>query len=172
MKKITTLIVFLIFNTLMFSQEKDSLLIVGKWKVVSIETHNYKYNSLTDSFSWSEDFEKILPKLIKDTIFKNAEEAIEDTKKKTLGDTFIFQNDGVYFRKQGNQTLRKGIYNIDFSEKIIHFKDKDKPEYSMEYFFNEGFLYLNIKFGTVKINSKPPTLKPTKFILKRTQESE
>jgi hypothetical protein len=48
MKRILILIVLLIYNSFIFSQEKDSLLI-GEWKVISTETHNYFYDSTTDS---------------------------------------------------------------------------------------------------------------------------
>ncbi len=145
MKKTLTIIVFLAYSSILFSQEKDSL-IVGEWKVISIETQNYYYNSLTDSFSWSKEYEKILPKLIKDFGYKNSEEFVESAKKKTTSDKFIFQKDGIYLRKSNTETLRKGDYVINSSEKIIYFKDKDKSEYSMKYFIKKGVSIFNNNF--------------------------
>ena len=164
MKKIYTLILFLTCTTLLFSQEKDSLL-VGEWKVICMETENYYYNSVNESFHWSKDYEtKILPKQIKD-YGGNAEEFVASTKGRTLCDRFVFQEDGIYLRKCNTQILRKGNYNINSSEKTIYFKDKDKPEYSMKYSIKKGLLYLTIIFNG---NSK---LKPTKFILQKVTTS-
>lgn len=168
MKKTLTIIVFLVYSSILFSQEKDSL-IVGEWKVISIDTQNYYYNTLTDSFSWSKEFEKMLPKLIKDFGYKNSEEFIESTKKKIINDKFIFKKDGVYLRKLNTKTLREGNYNINSSEKIIYFIDKDKSEHSMKYSIKKGLLYLT--FGSkksVKIKSKTIKVKPTKFVLQKT----
>ena len=164
MKKTLIIIVFLAYSSILFSQEKDSL-IVGEWKVISIETQNYYYNSLTDSFSWSKEYKKMLPKLMKDFGYNDSEEFVESTKKKTTSDKFIFQKDGIYLRKCNTQILREGNYSIKSSEKIIDFKDKDKPEYSMKYSIKKGLLYLTIIFNG---NSK---LKPTKFVLQKTTTS-
>lgn len=164
MKKTLTIIVFLAYSSILFSQEKDSL-IVGEWKVICIKTQNYYYNSLTDSFSWSKEYKKMLPKLMKDFGYNDSEEFSESTKKKTTSDKFIFEENGVYLRKCNIQILRKGNYNINSSEKTIYFKDKDKPEYSMKYSIKKGLLYLTIIFNG---NSK---LKPTKFILQKVTTS-
>lgn len=168
MKKILILILFFAYNSIIFSQEKDSL-IVGEWKVICIETQNYYYNSLTDSFSWSKDYEKMLPKLIKDFGYKNSEELSESTKKQTTNDTFVFEENGVYLRKSNIQILRKGNYTINSSKKIIYFKDKDKPEYSMKYSTKKGLLHLTSGYTkSVQLKSKTIKLKPTKFILQKT----
>ncbi|HEY6143662.1 MAG TPA: hypothetical protein VIV55_09650 [Flavobacterium sp.] len=164
MKKNLILIVFLACSTIMLSQEKDSL-VIGEWKVISIDTENYYYDSTTDSFSWSKGFEKMLPKLIKDYGYKNSEEFAESTKKAMICDKFIFEENGVYLRKCNAQILREGNYSIKSSKKIIYFKDKEKPEYSMKYSIKKGLLYLTI------ILNDSAKLKPTKFILQKTTTS-
>jgi hypothetical protein len=168
MKRILILIIFFTTSSVLFSQEKDSL-IVGEWNVISIENQNYNYNSLTDSFSWSKEYEKMLPQLIKDFGYKNSEEFVEYTKKKTTTDKFVFEKNGIYYRKSDTRILREGNFNINSSEKIIYFKDKDLPEYSMEYSIKKGFLHLTIvRKKNLQIGSKTIKLKPTKSILQKT----
>ncbi|MES2575315.1 MAG: hypothetical protein V4572_10255 [Bacteroidota bacterium] len=169
MKKKLILIVFLAYNTLMFSQEKDSLL-VGEWKVICIETHNYYYNSITDSLSYSKEFKKMLPDLIKSNSFgfKNIEDFNEQAKKEISNDKFIFEENEVYLRKKDDKIISEANYKIDTSKKTILFKDKNKPEYTMEYSIEKEFLHLTRNYkGGIKTKSKTIYLKPTIFILKR-----
>ncbi|RVT78471.1 hypothetical protein EOD40_04340 [Flavobacterium sufflavum] len=161
------IIVFLAYSSLIFSQEKDTL-IIGKWKVISIETHNYYYNSETDSLSYFKEYKKMLPDLIKSFGYKNLAEFEQGTKKEFANDKFIFKDNNVYLRKKGDKILREGNYTANKSEKTISFKDKDKPEHIMEYFIEKGLLHLTMNFKQkIKTKSSSINLRPTKLILQK-----
>lgn len=153
MKKILTLILFLACNAIMFSQEKDSLL-VGEWKVIYIQTHNMYYNALTDSLTYTKEYTKLTPRLIKDFNYKNIKGLKEQSKKKLSNDQFVFEDNGIYLRKKEDKVLREGNYTVNNSKKTISFKDKDKPSYSMKYSIKKGLLCLKINFKGPVHNTK------------------
>lgn len=164
MKRIL-LIVVLAYHSLCFSQEKDSLLI-GEWKVISTETHNYFYDSTTDSLSYFKEYKKMLPDLIKSFGYKNLAEFEQETKKEFANDKFIFKDNNVFLRKKGDKTLREGNYTVNTSEKTISFKDKS--DYKMEYFIEKGILHLTMNFKqNIKAKSSSINLRPTKLVLQK-----
>lgn len=165
MKRIITLIAFLTYSSLIFSQEKDTL-IIGEWKVICIETHNYYYNSETDSLSYFKEYKKMLPDLMKSFGYKNLAEFEQGTKKEVANDKFIFKDNNVFLRKKGDKILREGSYAINTSEKTISFKDKS--DYKMEYFIEKGILHLTMNFKqNIKTKSSSINLRPTKLILQK-----
>ena len=163
-------IVLLLVCISSFSQEKNSFL-VGKWKIISIETHLMSYNTITDSLSYSKEFEKLIPGIIskyKDK-YKNMDSFNEYNKKQNSNNFFVFKEDGVYLRITDNKSTTEGKYNIIPSKQIIKFSFKssrDKIEKnSMKYSVQDENLYLTLTFDDIKGKK----IKPTNFILKKKQ---
>lgn len=170
MKKILTLIVFLIYNTMLFSQEKDSFL-VGEWKIICIQTHNYYYNSVNDSLFYFKEFKKTIPDILKSEIFKFKDLADfnENTKKESVNFKFIFEKNQTYIKTKEDKIISKGKYTIDSLTKKIYLGGKEKPRHIMEYYIDNELLYLtfNDYESGIKVGNKTIYLRPTKYTLKR-----
>ncbi len=170
MKKTLTLIVFLVCNTLIFSQEKNSFL-VGEWKIICIQTHNYYYNSVNDSLFYFKEFKETIPEILKSEVFKFKDLADfnKNTKEESIHFKFIFEKNQTYVKKKEDKIISKGKYTIDSLAKKIYLGGKEKPRHIMEYYIENELLYLTFndyKDG-ITIDSKTIYLRPTKYILKR-----
>lgn len=161
-------IFFLFIYISSFSQEKNSFL-VGKWKMISIETHLLSYNAITDSLSYSEDFKKMIPELLrkyKDK-YKDIDAINAYHKKQNSNNYFFFKEDGSYIRIINNKIRIEGKYKVKPSKQIIEIRFKssrNKIEKSeMKYSVKDDYLYLTLTFD----DRNGKKTRPTNFILNK-----
>ncbi|MFD0836705.1 hypothetical protein ACFQ0I_13080 [Mariniflexile aquimaris] len=161
-------IFFLFIYISSFSQEKNSFL-VGKWKMISIETHLLSYNTITDSLSYSEDFKKMIPEFLKKykDKYKDIDAINEYHKKQNSNNYFVFNEDGSYLRITNNKITIDGKYKVKPSKQIIEISFKSSrnkiEKSSMKYSVKDDNLYLTLTFD----DRKGKKIRPTNFILNK-----
>ena len=163
-------LVLLFVSISSFSQEKNSL--VGKWKMINIETHLISYNTITYSLSYSKEFKKMIPEFLRkhQDKYKNIDALNEYLKKQNSNNYFVFKEDGGYLRITDNKIAIEGKYKVVPSKQKIKIRFKSSrnriEKGSMTYSVNDDKLYLTLKFDD--INGKK--IRPTHFVLEKTTD--
>ena len=135
MKRILTLL-FLISLTISCAQNEQDK-IVGKWKIVSVNSGDFYLNTKTDSISISKEFKKVFDdSLALDNVINFA--------KMTYNNNVMeFNDSGVFNQMIDNELKMYGTYEIKASIEKINVLLKDKVNWEMDYELFENQLHLN-----------------------------
>lgn len=135
------LITVLILSSFLFSciQEKN-ISLIGKWKIISIDSGDFYINTKTDSIFISKKTK---------TIFKDSLELnnmINIAKKTYTDNTIDFNINGNYLQKNESVVSMSGTYKINTLDKKISVTTKDDINFEMDYRVSDSILYLTMHF--------------------------
>ncbi|HBH47913.1 MAG TPA: hypothetical protein DDX98_04705 [Bacteroidales bacterium] len=134
MKSILTLL-FLISLTISCGQNEQEK-IIGKWKIVSVNSGDFYLNTKTDSISISKEFKKAFnDSLALDNVINVA----KMTYKNNVMD---FNDSGVFNQMIDNELKMYGTYEIKPSIEKINVLLKDEVNWEMDYELVENQLKL------------------------------
>lgn len=134
MKRILTLL-FLISLTVSCAQnEKDK--IIGKWKIVSVDSGDFYLNTKTDSISISKEFKKVFNDSLP------LDNVINVAKMTYKNNVMEFDDSGVFNQMINNELKMYGTYEIKPSIEKINVLLKDKVNWEMDYELVENQLHL------------------------------
>ncbi|RLJ62412.1 hypothetical protein CLV86_2017 [Lacinutrix venerupis] len=134
MKRILTLL-FLISLTVSCAQNEQDK-IIGKWKIVSVDSGDFYLNTKTDSISISKEFKKVFnDSLALDNVINVA--------KMTYNNNVMeFDDSGVFNQMIDNELKMYGTYEIKPSIEKINVLLKDKVNWETDYELVENQLHL------------------------------
>ena len=137
-----SLLVFVLLSSVIYGQKDTS--IIGKWKLVSIESDGIYYNFKRDSISLSHE---------------NKMNYSDSAGIKQLGDRmksvysairFHFDNDNVFKQSMMGITIDEGSYRTIASKNIVEITTKNSLNEDVienaKYYFENGLLHLSMKW--------------------------
>lgn len=139
MKRLFFLLLFFV-NIFISLGQNNKHFLIGEWKVISINTNHFYFNTKTDSIYFSKKFKKIFPDSLE---FNNV---IRIAKSTYSNNKHIFTEEGRYYNKTDSSNLQ-GTYNISLQEKRININLKNQTFYSMKYKITNDILYLKISLN-------------------------
>ncbi|WP_147427030.1 hypothetical protein [Lacinutrix venerupis] len=128
-------LLFLISLTVSCAQNEQDK-IIGKWKIVSVDSGDFYLNTKTDSISISKEFKKVFnDSLALDNVINVA--------KMTYNNNVMeFDDSGVFNQMIDNELKMYGTYEIKPSIEKINVLLKDKVNWETDYELVENQLHL------------------------------
>ena len=134
MKRILTLL--LLINLTVSCTQNEQANVIGKWKIVSVDSGDFYLNTKTDSISISKEFKKV---------FNDSLELynVINVAKMTYNDNIMeFNESGIYTQKIDSKLSMNGTYELKPSIGKINVLLKDKVNWEMDYELIENQLHL------------------------------
>ena len=132
-------ILFIVITLNLFSQENKS--IIGKWKVIIVESEDFYLKTTNDSISLTEKYKEFHSNKIE------IENYIKMVKLAYLKNIFIFDKDGN-FNQTSDLATFKSKYKIIENENLIEVKDTglngENVKFEMPYRIENEYLYITL----------------------------
>ena len=134
MKRILTLLILI--NLTVSCTQNEQTNVIGKWKIVSVDSGDFYLNTKTDSLSISKEFKKVFNDSLE------LDNVINVAKMTYNNNIMEFNESGIYTQKIDSKLSMNGAYELKPSIGKINVLLKDKVNWEMEYELIENQLHL------------------------------
>ncbi len=134
MKRILSFL--LLINFAFSCAQNEQVNLVGKWKIVSVDSGDFYLNTTTDSTSISKEFKEVFNDSLE------LDNVINVAKMTYNNNVMEFNESGTYTQKINSELSMNGTYELKPSIGIINVLLKDKVNWEMDYKLIDNQLHL------------------------------